>query len=255
MNTYIGEDGLLYCEKCGEPREKILNMRGREMKVHCICSCMEEENKTEADRELQFIRERNRRFCFVGKKLHESRFDNSDENENLKIGINYVDNWKSFKREGKGLILYGPVGTGKSHLAACIANALIDEGERVAMRNFSTIANTLFSVEDKQSYIDNICNVGLLIIDDLGAERDSKYMYENVFNVIETRVNTGLPLIVTTNLTSEQLGKPAGEWEKRIYDRVLGACHPVEIKGKSMRRKRLNEEFEATSQLLMKELD
>lgn len=253
--TYIGHDGLLYCEKCGEPLEAVIDVPFiGEKKVRCICSCMEAERMTRADRQRREENERRKRICFKGQKLADCTFANSEENENLKIGINYVDNWKPFKKEGKGILLYGSVGTGKSHLAACIANALIEEGERVVMRNFATIANTLFNTEDKQEYIDSLCGVGLLIIDDLGAERDSKWMHENVFNVIDTRINTGLPLIVTTNLTNEQLGKPQGDWEKRIYDRVLGVCHPIEIKGKSMRRKRLNDEFREMQQLLLKEI-
>ena len=124
------------------------------------------------------------------------------------------------------------------------------------MRNFATIVNMLqSSYEGRHSYIKDLChNYGLLVIDDLGAERDSEYMYEIVFNVIDTRINTGLPLIVTTNLNGDNFRNPKGIWERRIYDRLLGSCHPTEIKGKSMRRQQLNDGFEEMQQMLMKEI-
>lgn len=255
--TYLGEDGFLHCAVCGEAVETIINvpLRG-ERKVRCICSCRENERNAEAEREKQEQRERNRRICFNGSKLKEWTFENSLENENLKIGRNYVEDFQNLKRKGKGILLFGSTSKGKSFLAACIANALLDQGEMVRMRNFATITNELFAVpfDGKQEYINSLCRCDLLIIDDLGAERDSEYMYENIFNVVETRKNMGLPLIVTTNLTAEQLKKPVGMWEKRIYERLIEMCHPVEIEGENMRRKKLKDDFQEMQQLLMKEI-
>ena len=55
----------------------------------------------------------------------------------------YVEQWKKVKAENLGLLLWGDVGTGKSFVAACIANALLDQGIPVLMTNFSKILNQM----------------------------------------------------------------------------------------------------------------
>ncbi len=105
------------------------------------------------------------------------------------------------KRKNVGLLLMGPVGTGKSFFAGCIANALLEQGERVMMTNFSRILNEMTSYQaDRNQIIQNLVDYPLLIIDDLGIERNSEFALEQVYNVIDSRYCKMLPLIVTTNL-------------------------------------------------------
>lgn len=82
---------------------------------------------------------------------------------------------------------------------------------------------------DRQSYIDALKSYKLLVIDDLGVERDSDYAAEQVFSIIDARTRSKLPLIVTTNLTIEELKKPDTRKNARIYDRILELC-PVNLK-------------------------
>ena len=56
---------------------------------------------------------------------------------------NYVKNFADFKKDGKGLLLYGTPGTGKTYYAACIANGLIDNGYSVLMTNFARLTNKI----------------------------------------------------------------------------------------------------------------
>lgn len=77
---------------------------------------------------------------------------------------------------------------------------------------------------------------GLLIIDDLGAERSTEYAVENVFNVIDRRYRTGKPLIITTNLHIDTMRNETSIDKKRIYDRVFEMCAPVQMKGVSKRK-------------------
>jgi DNA replication protein DnaC len=81
----------------------------------------------------------------------------------------------------------------------------------------------------------------LLIIDDLGAERKSEYMQETVFNIIDSRYRSGLPFIITTNLTADEIKKPQEVSFQRIYDRILERCFPVEVTGQSRRRQALKD--------------
>ena len=73
----------------------------------------------------------------------------------------------------------------------------------------------------------------LLIIDDWGSERSSGYMMENVFQVIDRRVCSGKPMIITTNLTIQELRETQNLYEKRIYDGVLECCQPICVKGEN----------------------
>lgn len=249
---YVGNDGLLHCSKCGEPLETTINVPNKgERKVKCICSCIAKERNAHEERKRQEEIERQRLACFNGSKMMKCTFEKSDYTEQLKMAENYVKNFSTFRQNGKGLLLYGTVGTGKSHIAACIANALIDKGCKVLMTNFATMVNILQSSFDgRQEYIDSLNRYSLLIIDDLGAERKSEYMQEQVFNIIDARYRSGLPMIITTNLTAEELKKPSDIGNGRIYDRILERCHPVEVNGQSIRRQKLKGDYKQTEMIL-----
>ena len=106
----------------------------------------------------------------------------------------YVEQWKKVKAENLGLLLWGDVGTGKSFVAACIANALLEQGIPVLMTNFSKILNQMGAMysEERYRYIASFSNYSLLILDDLGIERSTEYALEQVYAVIDERYNSVL---------------------------------------------------------------
>ena len=91
--------------------------------------------------------------------------------------------------EKYGLLLFGDVGTGKSFLAGCIANALLEQDVPVLMTNFPTILNRMTGLfgSDRADFLANLNAYDLLILDDLGAERGTEYALEQVFAVIDAR--------------------------------------------------------------------
>lgn len=253
-NTYIGQDGLLHCTKCGGARQtRITVPMVGERVVGIICECMKEEQAALARREEEEEKERKRKVCFAETNMHSWNFRNSDgKNPQLEEAMKrYVQNFTQLKKEGKGLLLYGTVGNGKTYMAACVANALIDEGYKVLMTNFASLTNEIQGMWDgKQQYINSLNHYSLLIIDDLGAERKSEFMQEMVFNIIDSRYRSGLPMIITTNLSIDELKKPKDIGNSRIYDRILERCHPIEVKGISKRREKIKESYHRINALL-----
>ena len=246
-SEYTGEDGLLHCSKCHSKTETIIKhpFTGEDRKVRCKCSCKTEQDLF-AEQQKREETERKRRICFAETNMATWTFEN-DDRKNPKISDamkNYADKFAEFKPDGRGILLYGTVGTGKTYLAACVANSLIDRDYRVYMTNFSRLINKVNGMFDgKQEYIDSLNRYDLLIIDDLGAEGKTEYRQEIVFNVIDSRYRSGLPFIITSNLSADDIKKPQDIGYARIYDRILEKCFPIELSGVSRRRESVRNSF------------
>lgn len=188
--------------------------------------------------------------CFTDSGLCNWTFENDNgKNPNMSRAKCYVDRWNKMCSENIGLLLWGEVGTGKSYFAACIANALVEQCVSVKMTNFATILNDLFSCDDKNEYINRLNESSLLIIDDLGIERDTEYALEQVYNIIDARYKSNKPLIVTTNLSLTELKHPVDTAHKRIYDRVLEMCVPIRFNGENMRLSKAVNKMNTAKQL------
>ncbi len=240
---YLDETtGLLRCRVCGGKRQTIITppFEGAQPRtVRCWCKCPTAQDRTEA-MERQIKREQRTSVCFQGtEELKNSRFDTEDgtqKPELVKAARLYADNFQQHLRDGMGLLYYGPVGTGKTFLAACIANAVLAKGYRVRLTSFATLADEMWAVSDKAAYIADLCKYDLLILDDLGVERKTEYMQEMVYKIVNARYVAGAPVIVTTNLTPDELTKTAEMGYARTYDRLLEKCLPIKVDGRSRRR-------------------
>lgn len=255
-NDYV-KDGLLHCGKCHTPKQCEVVLFGNIRKPPCLCKCeVERKEKEEAEqkyRERMMLADRYRKMGFPESDMQNWNFENDDnENERLTQAMkNYVENFRAMLKDGKGLLLYGTVGTGKTYAACEVANALIDQGYPVLVTNFARLTNTLQGMYDgKQEYIDSLNRFALLIIDDLGAERKSEFMQEMVYNIIDSRYRAALPMIITTNLTMAEIKSKEEIGNARIYDRVLERCFPIEVNGASRRRKAVRESYNDMKDLL-----
>jgi DNA replication protein DnaC len=112
------------------------------------------------------------------------------------------------------------------------------------------VLNELQATYVKQEYIDSLNDNSLLILDDLGIERDTAYAREQVYNVIDARYRAGLPMIITTNLTMDKLKSTQDIDNMRIYDRILEKCFPIEVDGGNRRRKAIRESYGEMKDLL-----
>ena len=145
-NDYIGDDDLLYCGNCHTRKEFKIVFEGREQIIPVCCECekeqrIKEDNARLLKEKIETI-QRMRSTWIHDRALLACRFENDDGSvRQIQSAKWYVDTWEERKARNDGLILWGDVGTGKTFYAACIANALIDQGERVLMTNFSKILN------------------------------------------------------------------------------------------------------------------
>ena len=240
---YTGEDGLLYCGKCRTPKQFRMEappLEGRLLPHPCRCEqerLDREAAEQEARRHHQAVADLKRR-GFTDPAMRGWTFANDNGKcPQMKHAHFYVENWTAMQEENIGYLLWGGVGTGKSYFAGCIANALMEQEVAVRMTNFALILNDLTaSFEGRNEYIARLCRAPLLILDDFGMERGTEYGLEQVYNVVDSRYRSRRPLIVTTNLSLQDLQHPQDTAHARIYDRLLEMCAPIRFSGENFRR-------------------
>lgn len=258
--TELGEDGFLHCTKCGGRRQREVDLPdGSKMTVSCGCKCMKEswesEEAARKEREEAMRIESLRTMAFPDSdcNMFQCTFDEDDgARPDVTAGMKkYCENFPYLRRLGKGIILYGTVGTGKSFFAACIVNELVSKGYRCMMTTFSRLTNQIASLWDgKQEFIDDLARYDLIAIDDLGVERDTEYMNENITTIVDALYRARVPLVITSNYTPKQM-KGEGEIRRqRIYDRLLEQCHPVEMIGESRRIQKGRRDYAGMKELL-----
>ena len=256
---YYGEDGLLYCGKCQTPKEaffaKGLVLMGKNRHpVECSCRKAEWEQQETAIKErkhLDLVR-RLKAEGFSDPAMLDWKFENDNgRSPQMCHAHRYVEQWQTMRAENLGLFLWGGVGTGKSFLAGCIANALMEQEVLVRMTNFVRILNELnSSFSGRNDVVDNLCRYPLLIIDDFGMERGTEYALEQIYNIVDSRYRSRKPLIVTTNLTLDEIRHPQDTAHARIYDRLLEMCIPISCIGVSFRKENAQEKLERMKLLI-----
>lgn len=249
------KDGLIYCGNCDTPKQARFTIDGQEKIVYCLCKCESERR----DREEKEFKERLKQEEYERKtksimrfysNFKESTFENAEDSKITEIAKRYCTQFNTFRKDGKGLLFFGNVGTGKTYAAFCIVNELQKQGYDCTITNFPTLANRLQSGYDRQSIIDALTTYDLVVLDDLAAERNTEYMDEIVQNVIDTLYKAKKPIIVTTNLTSEELKNPYDLNKKRTYSRILEMCIPVKVEHKDRRRENAKENFKRYNEIL-----
>lgn len=238
-------DGVIRCKYCDGARETtvIHPFTGKESRVRCICPC--QKAKMDADEERLRREERERRKmdvlrrCFGSSGYESYTFakDDGKDQENTRRLRNYAEHFATFKANGEGLLLFGDVGTGKTFLTACVANALLDKGYSVIMASApELIAKIQRHAFDKVDLLDECAKCDLLILDDLGTERGTEYAKEQLYSVIDARYKARKPVIISTNLTADELKNPSDVMGARIYGRLLERCLPIRVNGADRRK-------------------
>ena len=265
---YEDENGILICGKCGEPRQRFMLFddptdddpeHKSELKVVTMCRCEREEEerekrKEEAAKDMEKI-QRLRNASLLDEKLRGATFDafkvTKYNERNLKLCRRYAMKFDQMVEKDQGLIFWGSVGTGKSFAAACIANYLLDRKVPVVMTSFVKLLEVFQSGRDEEtSILNRLGYAKLVIFDDLGAERGTDYALEKVYNIVDSRYRKSLPMILTTNLTIEEMKSEVDMRYRRIYDRVFETCYPMQFTGPSWRMKEASRRYKDMEELL-----
>jgi DNA replication protein DnaC len=177
------------------------------------------------------------------------------------LGIKYVKHFKEMKNKNLGLLIYGSPGNGKTFLTGCIANALIKEFVPVVCISAIGILDRIkdsfgkYGDEGVHSILSCLDNAELLIIDDLGTENNTPWSRATIYQIIDARYRKKKPLIVTSNLTMQQLKKRYDQdcenGKGRTYDRLVNEmCTPIENLAPSIRVKKGKEKTKVLGQIL-----
>lgn len=251
------KDGVRYCGTCHKPKTAIVpGISDKPIPVACDCEAKEAvkcKNDLELRQFMANIAADQEKFNITDNAYKSMTFERDDRSD-LKASNasrKYVEHWEQIKQDNTGILFYGMVGTGKTFYGCSIVNALLARKVRATVTNFPRLLNLLQSASDRQGLIDHLQTYELLVIDDLGVERDSSFAAEQVFSVIDARARSGLPLIVTTNMTLKELREPGSMQYARIYDRLLGMCRVhLKMTGESKRTQNAKEKEERAKRLL-----
>jgi len=151
----------------------------------------------------------------------------------------FVDELEQRLDEGRGLWLFGDTGTGKTTLAMLISSAALEAGRTVAIYSLPKLLARIRRTYDAEpggdnylSFFERLTSVDLLHIDDLGAEKRSDWVLEQLYALINERYETQRSILITTNLAHEDLEEQIGP---RTVSRLTQMCDEVPVFGTDRR--------------------
>ncbi len=168
---------------------------------------------------------------YMGENLHLAKFA-------FESALRFAD---SFEKTHENLLLIGGTGLGKTHLSTAIARRAIERGYDVV---YETAQNMIADFEydrfkngygSEESRSDKYFEADLLIMDDLGTELTNQFTVSSLYNIINTRINRGKSMIISTNLGQKGLFE---RYDERITSRLLGEFSVLLFKGTDIRRQK-----------------
>ena len=157
--------------------------------------------------------------------------------EILTVAENFVATFD--EANDMNLLLYGPTGLGKTFLSHAVAAELMAAGKSVVyetafgmVRIFEEKTFNRDATDEIKMAYDSLFTADLLIIDDLGAELNNSFTNSQLFNIVNSRMIDGKKMIISTNLTPNELSAVYGD---RIFSRIFHKFVPMAFFGKDLR--------------------
>jgi DNA replication protein DnaC len=180
---------------------------------------------------------------FSDKTLANFSADTSNQKTNLEKCREYASGFHDHYDTGRCLILSGAVGTGKTHLAIAVLREVVElMGYKGKYWTVGGLLQIIRSSFDKNSpftefdVVESIINTDLLVLDEVGATKQSEFELATLFNIINSRYERQVPTIVISNLGPKQIGEALGE---RCFDRLReGGGECLVFQGESNRKQK-----------------
>ncbi len=239
------------CAVCGKPRRVIANFLGNEREFKVLCDC-EEKEKAEQERTEELIQRRhqaqyNRSVAFSDSRFKDYTFLHDDGLQpRLSQALRrFCDNFERYKNRGKGLFLWGSPASGKTFLAGCVLNELIDRGYKCLATSLPTILAQSFDTKEKENFLRRFVDYDLILIDDFGTERTTESALETIFAFFDMLNMHKKTLIVTSNLSVSTVFTEQYKDVRlgRIYSRLSECLFPIEVNGVSHRYKEAKDTY------------
>ena len=238
-----GDSMIRHCDVHGEYTARVYKVGSIERELPCI-ECFEAEKEERSRIEMKEMEEKHKRLReeaeqrrikektgaaripkrFQGKTFADYIAETPQQRKALEACESYAHNFSDNLEAGRCLILSGNVGTGKTHLAAAIADYVVRETEYTAIfRSLHSILQAIKSTYAPGSEVTEaeifrlLTGPDLLIVDEVGATKPSEFELSTLFALINTRYENKLPTIVVTNLAASELKNSIGD---RCADRL-----------------------------------
>lgn len=182
--------------------------------------------------------------CGIYKRFRNANFE-SIEKQGIPQAVKYqygevkdfANNLKTNLDEGRGLLLKGSVGTMKTTLAVAVLQKQIMEGRTGRLISMASLLDNIFSLKAKNAtewaqFEQDLRETPLLVLDDMGSEHTEGWVLTKVDAIISERWNRCRSIIITTNLSNEQLKKTYAE---RVIDRLKNTMQVINFSGGSLR--------------------
>lgn len=245
LGDWYDDRNLLHCGKCGEVVEAMIDVwkcgftdaeRQHYVRpIACACDRGERPQLSNVRRMIEYRKSH----CFDFPALKEATFEADDGLDAATASKcrKFVKNFETMRREGIGLILSGEGGRGKTFMAACIANALLDKNWSV---RFTSIANLGAEMAEdygsgRKNILARLSTMDLVVLDDLGKERETSTMNENLYQIVNTLYACKVPMVFTTNFDTRDMIMDNRPEYKFVYSRIFERCKTVNVEGPDRR--------------------
>lgn len=241
------ENDVIYCNNCNTARSEKFEFNNEVMYFRIECSCQKKH------RELHERVKEIKKHSLMSARYKNVSFETTKNDivpnfdYMIKRCVGYCEHAEEALKNGWGIYLYGSKGTGKTHLAACIANSLMEQGYELLFTNFFEITKEIKatfnqkSTESEADLINKVATIDFLVIDDIGTESMKKngedtWIQEKIYDVLNKRYNAKKPTIFTSNNSFSELVNERGMLDKSV-DRIMEMSNVIlKFEGQSYRR-------------------